>query len=1522
MKKSILLLSLCLFGFFLAEAQLPNGTIAPDWTAPDINGNTWNLYTQLNNGKTVYLDMFATWCGPCWNYHNTHAFKTVYETYGPPGTNEAMCFGIEGDDATNTPCLYGPSGCVGGTQGNWVSGTPYPYIDDAENIFNMYSCTYYPTIYMVCPDSKKCYLVGQLPAASLWAQRASKCLPTPPTVNVANTSNVKCYQTNSGNITLNVTGGSPPYTYAWSSGQSSQNLVGIPEGSYTCTITGSNNGSTVVGPIDIQGPGSAMSSAVSAYTNPGCNGIAGSITVDATGGWNDFTYLWSFGGQTTPTISNINAGTYTCTVTDAGGCSQVLSQTLVAPVIPVASIYQPQSISCTQPTISIDATGSSQGFDYEYSWIATNGGNIVSGENSLNPVVDASGTYVLTVINTSNNCTAYATTNVTSNVNLPTANAGPAQGLTCAQNTAVLQGTGSSGTNITYLWTASNGGNIVSGAGSLTPTVNATGTYTLVVTNTTNGCTKESVTTVTGNAVPPMLSCIGGGMTCAVTSVALTATTNATNPTFAWTGPNSFTSALQNPVVSTAGTYTAIVTDGSTGCTSTATAVVTLNNNAPGATATGGSLNCTNTTATLNGSSAVANAQYAWTGPAGFTATTQNITVSTPGAYNLAVMDPANGCVSTAPATVTQNITAPTAAASTPGNLNCSTSSIQLNGSSSSQGSNFTYAWTTTNGNIVSGANTATPTVNQAGQYAILVTNTDNGCTATANTSVAQSSPVVANIGGQSNASCHGATNGSASALATGGSGTYSYLWSNAANTAAVTGLAAGTYQVVITDTENCTSTTSVIITEPTVVAPNASATAQTANGVNDGTATANPAGGTAGYTYLWSNNESTQSISGLAPGVYTVIVTDQNGCTAQQSVNVNSYNCNISPAISGTNISCFGANNGTAIATVGGAVNPITYAWSNGAVTETVSGLAPGTYTVNVVDGNNCPATLSIIITEPTALAANATATHETAQGANNGTATATPTGGTGTYTYLWSNNEITQSISGLAPGTYTVVVTDENNCASTQSVVVNGFNCALSPTLSTTNVTCAGNQNGTATVVVTGGTAPFSYLWNNGQTEATATGLAGGDYSVVVTDANGCILNQSVTIVEPTQLLATSSNIVNVQCANDTNGEATALGSGGTGNYNYSWSNGQSTATATGLSAGVYTVEVSDANNCSIALAITIVANDDIVPAVSAQNATVSIGANGTAVVTEALLNVQSSDNCGVSSTTIAPNSFDCSELGIHTVTVTVEDGAGNITSTTAEVTVVDLTAPVVTCPSSISACPDDNIISYAAPVALDNCLSSGGQWNLTAGLPSGSEFPVGVTTQNYTYTDASGNIGHCAFDVVIFPETNISLVNITNATNNQNNGSISVNVTGGSAPFVYEWADATGTVVGTSEDLSNVGQGVYHLKVLDANGCSAFSGDFEVQSVVVANEPWWAKAMSMRPNPTQGTVYIVLPETSNDVDIFVYDMNGRLVSNLLSQNQSQIRLDLNTLPEGMYSVKVVIANEVAVKKLAVQR
>ncbi|CAN5390916.1 hypothetical protein BH11BAC1_BH11BAC1_13920 [soil metagenome] len=178
---SLFIIALFLFSGRVANAQLADGCIAPDFTGTDINGQSWHLYDLLDQGKTVFMDVSATWCGPCWNYHISGNLENLYNSYGPPGTNEAMVLFIEGDGSTNTACLTSAAGCNSSTQGNWIAGTPYPIIDDAT-IASAYQISYFPTIYMITPD-RICRENSQITTAQHFAAMNAKRILSIPTAD-------------------------------------------------------------------------------------------------------------------------------------------------------------------------------------------------------------------------------------------------------------------------------------------------------------------------------------------------------------------------------------------------------------------------------------------------------------------------------------------------------------------------------------------------------------------------------------------------------------------------------------------------------------------------------------------------------------------------------------------------------------------------------------------------------------------------------------------------------------------------------------------------------------------------------------------------------------------------------------------------------------------------------------------------------------------------------------------------------------------------------------------------------------------------------------------------------------------------------------------------------------------------------------------------------------------------------------------------------------------------------------------
>jgi len=400
----------------------------------------------------------------------------------------------------------------------------------------------------------------------------------------------------------------------------------------------------------------------------------------------------------------------------------------------------------------------------------------------------------------------------------------------------------------------------------------------------------------------------------------------------------------------------------------------------------------------------------------------------------------------------------------------------------------YTILWST-------GSDAATIDNLLAGQYEYNVTDA-NGCSGTSSNSIitiTQPSALSISSNSTNNVSCFGGSNGSVSVAVAGGVAPYNYSWSNGGSLSSISNLAAGNYSLTVTDNNNCILESNYTVTEPTQLNLSINSSNVLCYGGNTGSATGVATGGTAPYSYSWSNGASTASISNLRIGTFTLTVTDANGCSATSSVTI-SQPLALTGTTSSTRVSCFGGNDGTATITVSGGTTPYSYQWSNGGTSATTTGAA-GAYTVTVTDANGCKITRTRCITQPTAVAASFSKTNVSCNGGSNGTATVNPTGGTAPYTYVWSTGATTKTISGLAAGTYTVTITDNKGCVKTCSTTISQPSAQYA-TLTATSVSCFGGNDGSISTSNGGGTSPYSYSWSNGASTANINNLSAGMY------------------------------------------------------------------------------------------------------------------------------------------------------------------------------------------------------------------------------------------------------------------------------------------------------------------------------------------------------------------------------------------------------------------------------------------
>ena len=495
------------------------------------------------------------------------------------------------------------------------------------------------------------------------------------------------------------------------------------------------------------------------------------------------------------------------------------------------------------------------------------------------------------------------------------------------------------------------------------------------------------------------------------------------------------------------------------------------------------------------------------------------------------------------------------------------------------------------------------------------VTATDlNGCQVIeAVTLIEDTNPMSVTIS-SNNVTCFGGNNGSVTTQVTGGTVPYTYSWTNGGIGSGTSSLSAGLHSVTVTDSNSLTATASVYISQPSQITPsvvintNYNGFSTSCYTCNDGQATVSATGGNPPYTYNWSTGETTQVVSNLLGGTYFVTITDNNQCEVTEIVTLTKPNpiqldISVSSDYNGYAISCNGATDGGANATVMGGVPPFTYQWSTGTLYQMVNGLSVGTYIVTATDANGVPAVDNIYINEPSQVFVTETITDVSSSGGSDGSIILDVVGGTLAYGFNWSNGEITQDVSGLMAGTYYVTITDANMCTVIQSYQIQEI-VGPTATADILNITCFGYSDGEISLTLTGGVLPYQYVWSSGQTDAVILGLTVGTYTVTVTDFNNDSFIDTYVITEPTEL---SFDLVSTDatCYGGSDGQVELTISGGTTPYIYLWSNSATGLVNSGLIADTYMVFVTDDNNCSSVGGVAVEQPDEFIATVSIINA-----------------------------------------------------------------------------------------------------------------------------------------------------------------------------------------------------------------------------------------------------------------------------------------------------------------------------
>ena len=796
------------------------------------------------------------------------------------------------------------------------------------------------------------------------------------------------------------------------------------EGDYEIIVTNLDNGCTLSNSVSISEDKAAPQIInVNGIAMLDCAQIQSSLLVETANASDQFTWMDAqMNVVSTSALLQVSApGIYNLTIQGANFCSTSSNYEITQNTeVPLAEAGPDKLLTCNTPTTNIGSAASSSGLIYQWT---TLDGSLVGATDQPEVEVNAAGTYVLTVTNTDTQCSSSDEVIVEENFIEPIASISQdIDFIGCGAEVMTLAALD----DVDYLFEWQDGSGNVLG-NDQEQLVSEAGAYTLIVTDGLNGCSSSSSIEVLQVSPAPLFVNSPDVLTCENVTVELMAGTSATtcDGSYEWTGPDGFTSQDANVNVSIPGTYQVILTCASTGCTSEESIIVQEDRQSPSFTiSSSGQLTCVNTMVDLEVPSPAD-----WLSPNGQLSFGPSISVNVGGQYCATITDEDNGCTSTECITVTVNNELPTVDIPFPEALPCNGDPVTITAFPFSVNGPLDLQWSTVDGNILSGASTTQIQVDFAGTYCVTASDVVNGCERQVCVEVVLAESPTLELSG-SQLLCFGEENGSIQTMVIGGSPPYTYAWSNGSSESNLLSLGAGVYELTVSDDKGCSDIQEISITEPAELILELVSTDETGSGFNDGTITPSVSGGVQPYTYSWSNGSTSNSLFGLSPGSYTLVLTDANGCELEALASIGTFGCELDFELVASNLSCFEAGDGSIAVNILSGTAPYNYLWSNQLTTESIEGLAAGKYTLQIIDASNCEKTVSIELLQPNELVATII-TPQTIN-CNNGTAIFSPVvqGGTGEYSFTWFDGQTGSLVSFGQALEGVVFITDSNGC------------------------------------------------------------------------------------------------------------------------------------------------------------------------------------------------------------------------------------------------------------------------------------------------------------------------------------------------------------------------------------------------------------------------------------------------------------------------------------------------------------
>ena len=1253
---------------------------------------------------------------------------------------------------------------------------------------------------------------------------------------------ITCPGTDDGEIDLTIAGGTPEYTISWdldgSGTAASEDLTGLAPGTYTVTVTDAND---CVGTASVT-LDDALAIDLSAVATPvSCFGDTdGAIDLTVSSGAPPIDLEWTGPSGFTSTsedLVGLEPGAYAVTATDAGGCVETLDVSIDEPLeITIDATATP--LACaddTNGTIDVDISGGTAPYDTDW----TGPGGFTSAEEDLSGL--EAGTYTLTVTD-ANDCQLTVDVEITAPDPIDVA-ADITDILCSGDDTGAIDLTITGGTpGYDTSWVLQSGGS--STTEDLTDL--AAGDYEVTVTDGA-GCQVVINYTVAEN--PPFdltetitpLSCAGA----ADGAIALTLVGGSLPFAFDWGGPGGFTAATQDIFGLEAGPYDVDITD-ALGCTESFSFMVTE----PDAIVLSADItdtSCGNTNdgeIDMNITAGVSPLDIDWTGPGGFTSSSEDLTGLEAGTYDVTVTD-ADGCQQTSSFDVLPgavlDITIATADVSCFGAMD-GFLDLSISGGTPP----IDVVWTLPSGGTVNSEdlNGLGP-----GTYDVTVSDVD-GCAVDLSFDITEPFELLVS-GDPTPITCNSADDGAVDLTVAGGEAPYDIAWTGpegfAATSEDISGLAPGTYEVTVTDNLGCQQVLSFDLSEPGSINLIAFALPVSCAGEADGSIDLTVFGGTPDFTFDWTGPDgftaNTEDLAGLAAGTYTAEVTDANGCIQSQDYDITEPTP-IDTAVDVTEITCFGLGSGAIDLTVTGGQGPYTVTWTfpdtSTQVSEDLTGLDAGDYEALIEDASGCTVTIEATVNETPAFDVTANVTDATCAGLDDGAIELIITGGVGPYDVDWGFTT-GPTITGLAAGPYNATITDALGCPQDLSGIMVDEAAPIVVDVTHTNETCPGAADGTIDILsITGGTDPITLSWTGpgGFTSAdnTLSGLEAGTYDLLMEDANGCQYTESIEVVAANPLVLTSA-VTDPPCGGISeislelgggNGWPTDAGGTPITEWLVEWTadngfalteNVANNSTITDLEAGTYTVTVTDFNGCSQTLNFDIqnaqaldVQSVVIQPSCGdADNGSIELAISGGTAPMDVLW---TADN-GFSAT-----SADVTDLEAGTYVVEVTDALGCFYSEAFEVAqpeqlLVELTAGDVLCADSEDGAILTTVTGGVGPYAFT--------WTGPNGFTDSAQNPADLAPGCYQVTVTDANGCAAAAEVCIGAPAVLELTATLNPIlcAGDSTGSIEWVPSGGVGGFMGSWTGPLFNLDNLSP-LDSLIAGDYTLALLDANGC----------------------------------------------------------------------------------------------------